>query len=219
MITEKAGAVVTEETAETDEQEPVVIRNGFFERKIVPFVGRNRSWQLGVVITFFFMIIVAVIMGVAPFGMNSFSTIDSMHQYVPFFSEFQQKLRGGESLFYTWDVGMGQNYLSLLMYYIACPLNLIMIFFTRKGIFAAFTVLVVFKISFSAGAFGYWLSRRRSGKPSNNWLIPAFSVAFALCNYMIGYNWNLMWLDCIMVLPLVTLGMERIFRNESPRMF
>ena len=203
----------------TEYTEAEIPKEGFFERKFVPFVGRNWSWLLGVVLTFLFMLLVSIVTGVAPFGQNSFSTIDSMHQYVPFFAEYQQKIRGFESFFYSWDIGMGQNFLSLMMYYISCPLNIIMVFFTRKGIFSAFTFLVIGKMCFSAGAFGYWLSRRRPGKPSNNWLIPAFSVAFSLSNYMIGYNWNVMWLDCIMVLPLIILGMERIFRNESPRMY
>ncbi len=32
------------------------------------------------------------------------------HQYAPFFSEFQYKLRTGGSLLYSWDVGMGVNF-------------------------------------------------------------------------------------------------------------
>ena len=182
------------------------------------FLERNWSWGLAVILTLIFMIIVMIIMQVAPFGDNSFSTIDSMHQYIPFFSDYQRKTRGFESIFYTWNVGMGQNYLSLLLYYMASPLNLIMIFFSRYGIFAAFSLLVALKICISAGTFGYWLSRRK-GNESNSLLITGFSLAFALSNYMVGYYWNVMWLDCIMVLPLAVLGLERIFQGKSPRLY
>ncbi len=182
------------------------------------FAGRNWSWLLAAWIVLVFMLIVMAIMTVAPFGRNSFSRIDSMHQYVPFFSDLKRKVWDGEGLFYTWNIGMGSNFLSLLLYYMASPLNLIMLFVPRTGIFAAFSLLVTLKISISAATFGYWLSRRR-GAPSNNFLITVFSIAFALNNYNIGYYWNVMWLDCIMFLPLAVLGLERIFRGESPKLY
>ena len=182
------------------------------------FGCRNWSWLLASLIVVIFFVLVAIVAGVAPFGKNSFSAIDSMHQYVPFFSDFQRKVWDGEGLFYTWNVAMGQNFLSLLLYYIASPLNLILLIFPRSGIFSAFTLILIIKMAFIAGSFGYWLSRRRGGH-SNSFMITGFSIAFALCNYMIGYNWNIMWLDCIMVLPLAILGLERIFRDESPKMY
>ncbi len=189
-----------------------------FGSRLWAFAERNWSWLLAVAIVFIFMVTVSAIMSVAPLGRNSFSCIDSMHQYVPFFSDYQRKVRGLESLYYTWNIGMGQNYLSLLLYYIASPLNLILLVVPRSGIFGAFTFLVIFKLCFSAGAFGYWLSRRR-GVVSNSPLITGFSLGYALSSYMIGYHWNVMWLDCIMMLPLAILGLERIFRKKSPKLY
>ena len=189
-----------------------------FKVRYVAFLQRNWSWLLAVAIAFVFMMLAAMIMNVAPFGRNSFSCIDSMHQYVPFFSDYQRKARGLESIFYTWNIGMGQNFFSLVLYYMASPLNLIMLLFPTSGIFTGFTLILIIKICFSAGAFGYWLSRRR-GAPSNNLLITAFSLGFAINNYTMGYYWNIMWLDCIMMLPLAILGLERIFRGESPKLY
>ena len=131
-------------------------RKRTFRSRLWAFAGRNWSWLLAVGIVFLFMVIVSVIMSVAPFGKNSFSCIDSIHQYVPFFSDYQRKVTGFESLFYSWNIGMGQNFLSLLLYYIASPLNLILLVVPRSGILSAFTFLVIFKLCFSAGAFGYW---------------------------------------------------------------
>ena len=192
--------------------------DGRFSRRVYYFTLRNWSWLLAAGVSLLFFVLAAIIMSVEPFGKNSFSSIDSMHQYVPFFSDYQRKLQSGESLFYSWNIGMGQNFLSLFMYYIASPLNLILILFPRTGIFSAFTILVIVKASFTAGAFSYWLSRRR-GAISNNLMISGFGIAFALGNYLIGYHWNVMWMDCIMMLPLAVLGLERIFRDESPKLY
>lgn len=182
------------------------------------WLGRNWCWILASVITAVFMLVFMVAAKVAPFGGNSFTLVDSMHQYVPFFSIYQDKLKHLGNMGYTWSVGGGLNFQSLLLYYMASPLNLIIIFFSRKGIIAAMSMLVAFKIAFSAGAFSYFLSRRK-GKVSCNMIITGLGVAYGLNNYMAGYYWNLMWLDCIMVLPLIVLGFERLMRNHDFRLY
>ena len=184
------------------------------------WMGRNWCWILASVITLVFMLVFMVAAKVAPFGGNSFTLVDSMHQYVPFFSIYQDKLKNFGNMGYTWSVGGGLNFQSLLLYYMASPLNLIIIFFSRKGIIAAMSMLVAFKISFSAGAFSYFLSRRKGRrKISSNMIITGLGVAYGLNNYMAGYYWNLMWLDCIMVLPLIVLGFERLMRNHDFRLY
>ena len=80
------------------------------------------------------------------------------------------------------------------------------------------SAIIVGKLIFSAGSFGYYLSRRNK-KIVNSPMITAFSVAFALNNYMAGYFWNIMWLDCIMVFPLIMLGYKRLMRDSDPRMY
>ena len=47
--------------------------------------------------------------GVQPFGDNSLLIIDGLHQYMPFFSILQDKLKSGGSLFYTFRAGLGPD--------------------------------------------------------------------------------------------------------------
>lgn len=182
------------------------------------FFGRNWSWLSAMAITAVFMVVIMIIMDITPFGTDCFTLVDSIHQYVPFFSDYQDKLLNGKSLFYTWDVGLGQNFQSLLLYYMASPLNLIIVFFTRRGIVTMFSVLVAVKIVLSAGSFGYLLSRK-GDTIENNLVITCFSLFYALNNYMCGYYWNLMWLDCIMVFPLIILGFNRIIKKNDIRLY
>ena len=79
------------------------------------FFGRNWSWLVASTITAVFMLAMMIGAKVAPFGETSFTLVDSIHQYVPFFSDYQDKLVNGGSLKYTWDVGMGQNFQSLFL--------------------------------------------------------------------------------------------------------
>lgn len=182
------------------------------------WLSRNWSWVTASLMTAVFMIIVMVAMRIAPFGSNSFTLVDSMHQYVPFFSDFQGKIKEGGSLFYTWNVGGGQNFQSLLLYYMASPLNLLMLLCSRSAIPGMMSCIIVLKIIFSAGSFGYYLSRKEN-RISNNPVIGSFALGYALSSYMVGYFWNIMWLDCIMVFPLVILGYDRLIRKSDPRMY
>jgi len=188
------------------------------DKDMKAFISYNWSWLLAVAIALIFMAVVMKIMEISPFGNRSFTLVDSMHQYVPFFSDFREKLLSGESLSYTWDVGMGQNFQTLMLYYMASPLNLIIVLFTKKGIVTAMSVIIALKIATSAGCFGYFLSRRKD-KVANNPFITVFALAYALNNYMCGYYWNIMWLDSIMVLPLIILGYERLMKRHDPRLY
>ena len=60
-----------------------------------------------------------------PFGEYSVLYSDMYHQYYPFFLEFREALLSGEGLQWTWSVGLGMDYLGLIAYYLASPLNLI----------------------------------------------------------------------------------------------
>jgi uncharacterized membrane protein YfhO len=57
----------------------------------------------------------------------------------------------------------------------------------------------------------------RSNK--NNWKVLIFSTAFALSNYIVGYSWNVMWLDSIIMLPLVMMGFDRMMEKKDGRMY
>ena len=41
-------------------------------------------------------------------------------------------------------------------------------------------------------------------------------AAYALCAFMAAYAWNLMWTDCMVLAPLVILGLERLIRDNRP---
>ena len=58
-----------------------------------------------------------------PFGDRCFLRVDLYHQYMPFFMELRRKLTEGGSLAFTWNGGLGVNFLALYAYYLASPLN------------------------------------------------------------------------------------------------
>ena len=75
------------------------------------------------------MLLIFIVKGIFPFGQESFLRTDLYHQYAPFLREFQAKLQSFSSLNYSFNIGLGVNFTSLIAYYLASPLNFFVILF------------------------------------------------------------------------------------------
>ena len=157
-----------------------------------------------------------IIHGVWPFGDKTVLIVDSLHQYLPFYTDFQQKLENSSSLLYSFSGGLGYNFWSTYAYYLASPLNLLMVFFPMQYVCDFMDFIILFKIGLCGGIFSWYLHQRNPGK---RFLPVAFGAAYALSNFVIGYYFNLMWLDSIAVVPLIMLGIERIVSGRKSIMF
>lgn len=163
-----------------------------------------------------FLIPVAVMVGVFiqrgifPFGDASFLRTDMYHQYAPFFSEFNHKLTSGGSLFYSWDIGMGVNFTALYAYYLASPLNWLILLCPKSLIIEFMTYFIVIKIGLSGLSMAYYLKKHCH---SHQFGIAFFGIFYALSGYMAAYSWNIMWLDCILLFPLILYGLERLVKE------
>ena len=88
----------------------------------------------------------------SPFGSSSILYSDMYHQYYPFFVEFRRVLRSGGSLVYNWNLGLGVDYLGLIAYYLASPLNLLSVLVPEGMLLGFFSMLVPVKLGL-AGLF------------------------------------------------------------------
>lgn len=151
-----------------------------------------------------------VIQGIYPFGNAQILVTDLWHQYYPFLRLLQEKLQTGGSMLYTWRSGLGTNFLSLASYYTASPLNLLVLFVPAVWLREALTLFVMMKVGF-AGLFCGMLLKDLFHRRDMS--LVCFSMLYALCDYMTGYYWNVMWLDTVALLPLVMLGLVWLVRD------
>lgn len=158
------------------------------------------------------MIIIFIQRGIFPFGEQSFLRTDMYHQYAPFFSEFQYKLSHGGSLFYSWDIGMGVNFSALYAYYLASPFNWLLVLCPKGLVIEFMTYSIVVKIGLSGLTFAYYL-RKHCGR--DDFGVGFFGIFYALSGYMAAYSWNIMWLDCILLFPVIMLGLERLVEEKK----
>lgn len=104
-------------------------------------------------IPFFICIIICIGNGVYPFGDYCLLHMDLYHQYLPFYNELWEKLRNGASLMYTWNIGLGSDFVSVFAYYLASPLNWLVVLFPKSHIIEFIELLIIFKISLSGATF------------------------------------------------------------------
>lgn len=170
----------------------------------------------GLIAAFFIPVLIMVIIfaqrGIFPFGEETFLRTDMYHQYAPFFSEFRHKLTGGGSLLYSWDVGMGVNFSALYAYYLASPLNWLVLLCPSSLIIEFMTCMIVVKTGLAGLSFAYYL---REHNHFNGFGVGFFGIFYAMSGYMAAYSWNIMWLDCILLFPLIMLGLERLVHEKK----
>ena len=177
-------------------------------------------------IPFLASIAILACFGIYPFGDNCILHVDMYHQYCPFFMEMQEKLTTGGSLLYSWNLGLGSDYVSLYAYYLASPLNWLLILCPKAYVIEFMTLITVIKIALG-GLFFFWYIKEHfrlvgeDGRFRLNTVLPAlvFSTAYAFSGYVATYSWNIMWMDAVALAPLIILGLERLVKKNKPALY
>jgi uncharacterized membrane protein YfhO/putative flippase GtrA len=169
-----------------------------------------------------YMAIIFALHRVYPFGNRQILVTDFWQQYYAFLSDFWHKVRGGTLAPWSWTPGTGSDYISLIAYYMASPLNLLTVLAPHAYLREALTVILVLKIGFAGLFMGMFLryTYRQSGREPDRLLaLPVFASLYALCGFTLGYYWNIMWFDSFAMLPLVMQGLIAIMRESKYRLY
>lgn len=154
--------------------------------------------------------------GVYPFGGESVLVLDLNAQYVYFFGALRRVLHGDASLFYSFSRAMGGEFLGIFAYYLASPLSFLVALFPADNILDALLVIFTLKCGLCSLSLAYYLEAHGIGtKPARI----IFGALYALSGYGMIYQHNTMWIDCMALLPLVALGIEKLISEKKYKMF
>ena len=158
------------------------------------------------------MLFVMLISQYEPFGKYSMLYSDMYHQYYPFFVAYRRAILSGDGLLYSWNVGMGMDYLGLISYYLASPLNLLSILVPEGLLLEFFCLLMPVKLGLAGLFFAVFLKQIFH---TNDFSVSLFGGFYGLCAWALGFQWNVMWLDTFALLPLVVLGTVSLIRDKK----
>ncbi len=153
-----------------------------------------------------------IIFEIYPFGERSVLSLDLNAQYVYYFDYMYDVLAGKESLFYCWSRNLSGEFAGIIGYYLASPFNWIVWAFPRKMITEGLMAMILAKAG-AAGLTSAILLKKQRGY--SNCTAVTFSVMYALCGFFIVQTMNPMWLDGLLGLPLVIMGIERLCEKKS----
>lgn len=179
---------------------------------ISSFIFDNISYIVAFLIPLIILVIIYYMRSIYPFGDNMYLRSDCYHQYAPFMKEFFNKITNGGDLTYSWNIGLGVNFSALYAYYLASPVNWLIGLFSPNYITEIMSVFIIVKTALCGFTFSYYLSKHFDTKKLS---IASLAVFYALSSYFCAFSWNLMWLDCLVLLPLIALGLERLVKENK----
>ncbi|WP_286136238.1 YfhO family protein [Philodulcilactobacillus myokoensis] len=152
-----------------------------------------------------------------PFGNNSISTVDLGQQYIDLFSYYRNAiLNHPSSIIYSFSNGLGGGMIGNWAYYLMSPLNLILLLFKAKFINAAILLITLLKYGLSGMCFSILLLDNKSIKKI---FIPAWATIYALNGWIIANQLNIIWLDGMIFLPLIIMGMRKLFFKQQIKLY
>jgi uncharacterized membrane protein YfhO len=153
------------------------------------------------------MLIAFAKMGMSPFGESSTMIMDMSNQYV----EFLCGLKYGD-VYYSWSKTLGGNYIGVFAYYVSSPLSVFTLFWPNSQMPIAVLFLTVIKIGLAGFTFSLFLKYRFCRYDLSTVL---FSIMYGLMSYNIAYSMCIMWLDGVIWLPIILIGVEKVLKRKS----
>ena len=102
------------------------------------------------VCTAIIMCITYILRHVYPFGDQIVLKVDLYHQYAPFHEELRSRILNGQSLMYSWEGGLGKEFVTQMAYYTASPISFLILLFPQKLLPEALAFFILIKTCFSA---------------------------------------------------------------------
>lgn len=175
--------------------------------KRASFFVRSRAYVLAFLIPGVILFAAYILFEVYPFGEKSVLSLDLNAQYVYYYDYIYDVLAGKESIFYCWSRNLSGEFAGIIGYYLASPFNWLVWIYPRTMITEGLLTMMVAKAASAGLTMSILLKKQRGYSDLTSVL---FSVMFALCGFFVVQTMNPMWLDGLIGLPLVVMGIERI---------
>ncbi len=166
---------------------------------------RNRVYFAAFLIPAALTYLAYAIFGLYPFGEESVLCLDLNGQYVYYFEALRDAFWGDGSIFYSWSRNLSGGYMGVIGYYLASPFTLIVVLLPEKFMLSSLLIMQLCKLGTAGVTFSYFLQKSRNVQPLHSLI---FSTMYAMMAYAVIQLIDPMWLDGLVFLPLIMLGIE-----------
>lgn len=141
---------------------------------------------------------------------------DSFAQYYPLFNYLKGIFNGTNGLFYSFYKNLGGTMFGTFFYYLSSPFNILIKFISIKNISSFMAWLIIIKMSLCSLTMYIYMNYKYK---SCNIVLLMFSVCYGLMGYNINFFINIMWIDVVIMAPIVLIGLDKLINKESPTLY
>lgn len=170
-----------------------------------------KFYCLAFFIPFAIILISACLRELAPFGENTLMAIDAWGQYFPMLREMKRAFRNFD-FSYSFTGALGFDLTAQSAYYTNSPLWYLLFLLPGELTPGQVDMTVFIRFALAGFTFFYYLSSHY-GKKTVPMLI--FSLGYAFSGYTFAFINQFMWMDAVVLLPLVLLGIEKLYKAEG----
>ena len=175
---------------------------------------KKRYYTLSILIPAVMILAIFLLFTITPFGNRTWLTIDLGQQYVDFFSYYQDTLlHHPEQFFYSFSKSIGGEMVSLWAYYLLSPFNLLFLLIPHSAIAMGVSLLIFLKLVSCTVSFAVLLDVKFKQR---NWTTLLFALSYGFMSYLSANQFNVMWLDALIGLPLIILGVDALLQKRNP---
>jgi len=184
--------------------------------KIIRFFLKYHLYVISFLFPALTLFLSYVLKGVYPFGESSILILDLYHQYIFYYEWFYNMFYEGTSFFYSFSRSLGGEMMGLYAYYLASPFSFLLLLFPRELMVEATMSMILVKVGAAGVSFCVFLKKSRN---ASDLFSIMFSTMYALMSYVIIHTMNPMFLDAVILLPIVILGLERLVNENKYGIF
>lgn len=152
-------------------------------------------------------------LGITPFGDRTFLYDDMKRQYVHFYAYYRRIWSGGADPFYSFSLGTGSDMTGFFAYYLMSPFLIPFAFINTQLLPSAVTFMLIAKAGFCG--LTSWLFLKTHCRCGNSPVLLIFSTSYALCAWQAANITNSMWVDVLIMLPVVLLLTDGVLKGEK----
>ena len=166
-------------------------------------------YSLSFVIPIVMMVVISVLLGMYPFGERTILISDMNKQFNDYYAYFKTIVTGENNLIYTFSKNLGGDMVGFSAYYLQNPFLLILLLFPNDILPLGVWVMIILQVACCSLTFSVYMNHTNT--PSKMSVI--FSLAYAFLGYTFGYIYSTNYFCNIIMLPLVILGIQKIYKN------
>ena len=164
-------------------------------------------------LTFLLGLVVFAVFSAFPFAKRTIAWCDMKQQVIPLMLEFRQILLGDGDFFLNLQNAGGMSFYSIFFFFLSSPLSFLVLLIRPAALYSVINLFVLVKLSASAATASLYFNKAMTGLDfAQN---TALSVMYGFCGYGLLYFQNLVWLDAMILFPLLLLSIRRVFNNRK----